>query len=105
MAIVSALLESDLNLVCKFNNDTTPSDAAGMETALLMEEIRSHWHRLEDGYFSRRIPNVVDSQQQEQHAASTESQSQLDSQSQFYTPIAKTGRRSHLALSTSHPSL
>ena len=87
MAIVSALLESDLNLVWKFNNDTTPSADAGMESTLLMEEIRSHWHRLEDGYFSRRIPNMADSQQQEQHVTtSTESQSQLDSQSQFYTP-------------------
>ena len=53
MAIVTALLESDLDLVWKF---PTTSSSEGkdskektkvMQLSLLMEEVRSHWHGLE----------------------------------------------------------
>ena len=94
MAIVTTLLESDLDLVWKFPPSTSSSSeekdnkeqTTGMQLSLLMEEIRSHWHSLE-GNQDDGAPSSSQPQQLEEGPHLTDSQSQnFDSQSQFGTP-------------------
>mmetsp|Transcript_31083 Transcript_31083/g.65582 ORF Transcript_31083/g.65582 Transcript_31083/m.65582 type:complete len:658 (-) Transcript_31083:124-2097(-) len=85
MAIVAALLESDLDLICK--SSSTPSEE-GMELALLTEEIRSHWHREEGNVdrtttASRQVHNPYKIQP---HLSDSRSPTQIESESQFGTP-------------------
>jgi len=95
MAIMAALLESDLKLAWKFDNEEE-SSSSGTETSALMAEIRMQWHQLEaeEEFFT----SVSSDRNDEQHQAcqsselSTEasqpasSERQSQSQSQFFTP-------------------
>jgi len=78
-AIVTALIESDLELV--YEEESTKE---GMQLSSLLEEIRSHWHRLEGGDDSNSVPQP---QMEEKQPSMTDSQSQYtETQSQFGTP-------------------
>mmetsp|Transcript_27834 Transcript_27834/g.50329 ORF Transcript_27834/g.50329 Transcript_27834/m.50329 type:complete len:629 (+) Transcript_27834:200-2086(+) len=87
MAIVSVLLESDLELVWKFSAPSMKGkeQGKGMQLALLMEEIRSHWLRLEGGETSslRAPPPVANPYLTN---SQTKAQSLDETQSQFGTP-------------------
>ena len=83
MAILSALLESDVDLAWYYSNDD--QSKSGMDLSLLLNDVRTHWHNLEDDGViinSRResqdAPVLTDSR----HAAERHD----ESQSQFYTP-------------------
>lgn len=84
MAIVSALLESDLDLVYAPTNATENADGkeGGTDINSLMKEIRTHWHNLEG-------EGAGIQEEEEEQPVLTDSQheaSQDESQSQFYTP-------------------
>lgn len=82
MAILSALLESDVDLAWYFSDDD--QSKSGNDVSLLLKDVRTHWHNLEDdGVINSRrescdAPVLSDSR----HATET----QDESQSQFYTP-------------------
>ena len=94
MAIVTAMLESDLDLVWKFPTTSSSEgkdskeQTKGMQLSLLMEEVRSHWHRLEGSQDDDAPSSSSQPQQLEEEGPHlTDSQSQnFDSQSQFGTP-------------------
>ena len=73
-AIVTALLESDLDLVWM-----EQKTSQGMKLSSLMGEIREHWHRLEGG------DNAADMETEEPSLADSQSQNNY-SQSQFGPP-------------------
>lgn len=76
MAILSALLESDVNLA--WHGDSTSQE--GMDLSLIMKEVRTQWHNLEeDGVIQREseeAPVLTDSKHEQVG----------ESQSQFFTP-------------------
>jgi len=78
-AIVTALLESDLDLVWM-----EQKTSQGMKLSSLMGEIREHWHRLEGGDnaadMETEAPSLADSQSQNNY-----SQSQFGPPSQLHT--------------------
>ncbi|KAL7469835.1 hypothetical protein ACHAXS_010086 [Conticribra weissflogii] len=102
MAIVAALLESDLKLAWKFDEDEEGS-CSGTETSALMAEIRMQWYQLEaeEEFLTCRLSDRNDAQHRESlpsglsaaasHPSSSERHSQ--SQSQFFTPSQSLPRR------------
>ena len=60
MAIETALLESDFELVWEFLSPTGNEHGKGKQLPLRMEEIRSHWHRLEGGETSHPAPSQAE---------------------------------------------
>lgn len=90
MAIVTTLLESDMELVWKFG--TTSSSKEGIQLSSLMEEVRTNWHRLEgEGSgtsHQSKQPQVVTNPYAKPppHLTDSHEESQEESQSQFGTP-------------------
>ncbi len=84
MAIVSTLLESDLELVWEFSDRSPSGKEEGVRLSPLMEEIGTHWQRLEGGEASSHgapPPRVANP-----YATDSKPNSQSESESQFRTP-------------------
>ncbi|KAL7486567.1 hypothetical protein ACHAW6_012174 [Cyclotella cf. meneghiniana] len=80
MAILSALLESDVDLAWHFSEESTSKE--GMDLPTLLKDVRTHWHNLEED-------GVIPSQGSQRNAkmlSDSRQESQSDSQSQFYSP-------------------
>jgi hypothetical protein len=90
MAILSALLESNIDLSWHFSEENKSTN--GMDLSLLLKDVRTHWHNLEeDGVIDFRRES------QEDHPILTDSKHQSqgsESQSQFFTPAQFTKMRS-----------
>ena len=79
MAILSALLESDVDVPWYFSDEN--KSEKGMELSPLMNDVRTQWHNLEED-------GVITSKESQNAPILTDSklESQNDSQSQFFTP-------------------
>ncbi|KAL3794150.1 hypothetical protein HJC23_012857 [Cyclotella cryptica] len=97
MAILSALLESDVELAWHLSEESTSKE--GMDLSLLLKDVRTQWHNLEeDGV----IPSK-ESQRDVPMLSNSHHETQSDTQSQFFTPaqfaVLRNGHDTEISLS------